>query len=411
MRRCTLLLALLPVVAGAQETLTLEYAQARALAADLELARQEALAAAGRERGVHVRQLDDPRVRLGASNLPVDTFALDQEPMTQLAVGVSQALPRGDTLALRGREADQRVAETEQAAAERRAALRREVAGLWLTAYEAQRRLDLLAETRALYRDLLPVLESGYRVGRSRQDDVVQVRVRLATLDDTQGRLEGEAAAARDGLALWLGEGAGLPLPEGLPDWLTPPSSAPPGAAADAVDGHPDLARLGAKLAQADTRVDLARQTYRPAFTVDARYGYREDRPDFLSVGVAMDLPLFTAKRQDRRLGEAQRRRAAARLALEDRHARLLADARAVRSEAASLAGRIATYRDEILPELAQVTRLVTADYQAGRGDFAALLRARQAEVDGREALLGLRVALARRLVTLRYLTGHPEEN
>ena len=37
--------------------------------------------------------LPDPIVSLNALNLPVDTFSLDQEPMTQMQLAVSQSLP------------------------------------------------------------------------------------------------------------------------------------------------------------------------------------------------------------------------------------------------------------------------------------------------------------------------------
>ncbi len=55
--------------------------------------------------------------------------------------------------------------------------------------------------------------------------------------------------------------------------------------------------------------VDLARQSYKPEWSISAQYGYRdrapngEDRADLFSVGIGFDLPpLFTGNRQDRKL-------------------------------------------------------------------------------------------------------------
>ncbi len=42
--------------------------------------------------------LPDPTVFVGMQNLPTDTFAFDQEPMTNLRVGVRQMFPKGDLL-------------------------------------------------------------------------------------------------------------------------------------------------------------------------------------------------------------------------------------------------------------------------------------------------------------------------
>ena len=46
-------------------------------------------------------QLPDPQLTIGIANLATDTFAFNQEPMTQLKVGVSQMFPRGESRALK----------------------------------------------------------------------------------------------------------------------------------------------------------------------------------------------------------------------------------------------------------------------------------------------------------------------
>jgi len=48
-----------------------------------------------RQRGVAEGQLMDPKLRVGAVNVPVDSFSLDAEDMTMLEVGVSQEFPAG----------------------------------------------------------------------------------------------------------------------------------------------------------------------------------------------------------------------------------------------------------------------------------------------------------------------------
>jgi len=45
-------------------------------------------------------QLPDPRVKVAAMNLPLDTFDLDQEAMTNLQLGIQQNFPAGSTLDL-----------------------------------------------------------------------------------------------------------------------------------------------------------------------------------------------------------------------------------------------------------------------------------------------------------------------
>jgi hypothetical protein len=45
--------------------------------------------------------LPDPILRFGAVNVPVDTFDLDQEQMTQVKVGIVQNFPRGNVLSIK----------------------------------------------------------------------------------------------------------------------------------------------------------------------------------------------------------------------------------------------------------------------------------------------------------------------
>ena len=101
MRTPLICLALcVPWFAHAGEPLSLDEAERRALRNDALVRQADELAEAGRHSAVRARQLSDPQIRLTALNLPTDTFNLDQEPLTQTVVAISQALPRGDSLDL-----------------------------------------------------------------------------------------------------------------------------------------------------------------------------------------------------------------------------------------------------------------------------------------------------------------------
>lgn len=84
--------------------LTLEAAIAQAIASDPWLNgsryREDALTS----ESISASTLPDPKVSLMAANFPTDSFDINQEPMTQLTVGVSQMFPRGDSLALTSRQ-------------------------------------------------------------------------------------------------------------------------------------------------------------------------------------------------------------------------------------------------------------------------------------------------------------------
>ena len=104
----TLYAAAVTATAG-QAELDLAEAERLALAQDPLIGRFHSLAEANREQAVAEGQLPDPKLRLGALNFPTDSFNRSQEPMTQLLVGLSQAFPRGDTLALKRRQSEQGI--------------------------------------------------------------------------------------------------------------------------------------------------------------------------------------------------------------------------------------------------------------------------------------------------------------
>ena len=88
--------------AGAGQTvLTLQAATELAVQHNPDLAqiqaRARAMAAIPSQEGA----LPDPQISINAMNLPVNTFNINQEDMTQLGGGISQAIPFPGKLALR----------------------------------------------------------------------------------------------------------------------------------------------------------------------------------------------------------------------------------------------------------------------------------------------------------------------
>ena len=92
----------LPVLgAPSNQVITLEQAISLALKHDPWLHGSELKQDAANYRSVAARTWSNPKVSIGMMNLPTNSFSLNQEAMTQFNVGVSQLLPRGDSLAIK----------------------------------------------------------------------------------------------------------------------------------------------------------------------------------------------------------------------------------------------------------------------------------------------------------------------
>ena len=104
--------AWMPAIAIAgSETDSLQRAIQIAIDQDPWLTGSASIEAALENEAIASGQLPDPQVSLKAGNLPVDTFDLNQEGMTQFSVGVSQKFPRGDSLALAKQQKQQLAAQ------------------------------------------------------------------------------------------------------------------------------------------------------------------------------------------------------------------------------------------------------------------------------------------------------------
>jgi len=373
-------------------------------AGDPSVSRFRETAEAEAERAVAVAQLPDPQLQLRAANVPTDTFRFNQEPMTQLQVGVRQAIPRGNTLRLQGnrQETLSAVAEARAGLAEAERAL--ETRNAWLELYYLRGAQDVISESRQAVRDLIEVATSIYASGRSTSQDVLRADLELSSLEERQVQLAGEEALYRADLERLIGAAAARPLTNELPDVLEP---LPIGTLRDQLIEHPTIDVLDAQVQVGDIDVDLAEQAYSPAWAIEAMYGERsEGRSDFASIGIVMDVPLFPGRRQDRRLEAARHDREAARLA---RSAHLLDLERDLsRTHAAWQRdlGRADLYRREIVPQSRATSHSVLDAYRNDVSDFPELVRARLAELEAELTLLRLEVDTRKAAARLIYLTG-----
>lgn len=374
--------------------------------------RQQALAASEVAAGT----LPDPMISLGAANLPIDTFNFNQEPMTQFKVGVSQALPRGDSLELGQARFALLGEQQEHLRSDREQQLAVTVTGLWLDAWLAQESARLIESDRALFEYLFEVAQNSYSnaLGQTRQQDVIRAQLELTRLEDRIARLQQQRDTALGQLAQWLGAGVevGGSLPTLSPRAPDRVRAAGPVDAAwlgEVLSAHPQVASVEQTIAASEVDVELARQKFRPQWGVNASYGYRDDAPDgmdradFFSVGVSFDLPLFTADRQDRELqsatAETEARRTERALALRS----LRAGFEAERARLTQLEARDSLYSERLLAQMHEQSEAALSAYTSVEGDFAEVVRARIDELNARVEAVGIRVERQRAIARLNY--------
>jgi outer membrane protein TolC len=366
------------------------------------LLEQEALAF--EDRAIADSQLPDPTLRAQIANFPLASFDYNREAMTQLKFGVSQRLPKGQTLAL---TRDKRNAQAQEVRAQKelkewQIVLQARQAWLELYYWRDARRLTL--ESQKKVSELGGVAEAVYASGRSSLQDVLRVELETASLGTKLIDIDRNEDIARANLERLVGRFNGAR--ELATNFPILPSIGSEGAIRDRLAYHPSMKVFDAGIATKSRDVDLAAEQYKPGFSFDAQYGLRDSRSDFGSIGVSVTLPLFSQKNKDYALSAAKRTRASQKLR---RDAQALELERSLRREWAQhkrLGERIALYETGVLIRARETGDAAMIAYGNKLADFSELVRAELAVLDIELTLTRLRIDRVKAQANLLYLSG-----
>ena len=123
--------------------------------------------------------LPDPTISLGLLNIPTNGFSLDQEPMTQIKVGVTQTLPRGDSLDLQEKKYKLSASEQPYLRKDRRLRVTLQATTLWLDTFEASASYRLVNDARPLFDKLGDIVSASYSssLGKANQLDIIRAEL------------------------------------------------------------------------------------------------------------------------------------------------------------------------------------------------------------------------------------------
>jgi len=393
--------------------LDLAEAQRLALSDDPGLGAVQARAQALEEDAVAEGQLPDPKLRLGMYNLPLDSLSVSQEPTTQLRLGVQQAFPRGQTLHYRQLRSEWRSKARQARARETESRILRNVREAFLELYYQIGAERLVLDRRGLFTQLVDVTQSQYASGNVKQQDVLRAQLELARLDDRLTRLRNSEEVRRANLAKWIGEAAQRPLASEFPELPPLPGYRTIEAL---LERHPVIGEETAEIESREQSVHIAKEQYKPGWTIGAEYRKRfgdnpdsSDRTDMLAAMLTIDMPLFPKNRQDRRLLASQKQADAARLVRLDRLRGLKAELDREYANWKRLGERSELYRKSLLRDAKSNAQASLSAYQSGVTEFTTLMRARITELDVLLEELRIRVDRAKARVRLLYLSTGEE--
>ncbi len=358
--------------------------------------------------------LPDPVLTVGLMNLPTDGFAFDQEGMTQFKVGLSQQFSRGDSLALQQQALRQSAEQYPWQRADRQAQVKAIVTEAWLNAYRAQQSIQLINQDKALFNQLIDITEASYAnsLGTTRQQDIIRAQLELTRLEDKLVMLEQQFDSAKKRLAQWLPiDMLSGPVSSDNGDVaaLMPYQNMQPTGVTEVLMGHPAVVAIEHALRAKSTQIEVAKEAYKPQFGMNVGYGYRDDTPmgssraDLFSIGVSVDLPLFTDNRQDQQVNAAIANAEAVKTTKLITLQKLQGQYFKELSQLSRLAQRRALYVEQLLPQMAEQAEATLNAYTNDDGDFSEVMRARISELNAKIDALNIDIDTQITLARLNY--------
>lgn len=351
------------------------------------VAAREAAAEAAAEAARASRAWPDPVLSVELSNLPVTSLTLSSHPMSGVQLAVRQALPLvGRLRALEARQEVERALAADLGDTHVRAVLHAQASAARTRLARLDALVAVLDDHARRLDQLRQAVRVRYEVGGAGQGELLALDLRRDQLAEDRRDLE----AARPGLEAALVAASGGPPSSPTPTPTLQAIPAPPDTAAwraAARDQSAEARHLTAARDRADADADVARATGRPE--PSAWVGYRlravqtnDAGVDFVGAGVAVPIPVFSARRTSRLVDAAVARRREDEARFDAWLLRAEADLTDAWSTWSRAAQRAATRQTELIPDARRALEALLSDYRVGRTDFGALVAAEVVVLD-----------------------------
>lgn len=390
LRAVALAAALLPATWAVAAPLSLDQAVDLAVQRSQAARSARAGASSAAEMARAAGQLPDPMLNVGIDNLPAtgsNRFSSSAEDMTMKRIGIAQewvsaekrAARAGAALAMASREAVM-----EQVAA---AEARMQTAMAYVEAYYAGEALKLTALNEKHAREELEAGKGRMATVSGSSAEVFGLTSALGTAEDESADMRQQQAASGATLQRWTG----LPTEE-----LAQPHLAVVPTVDAFVATHPLVIARQRDIEVARQEVEVARLNRRPNWSYEVSFGQRQGRPDMVSFGVSIPLPVAPAERQDRETAAKQALVDKAVAELEEARRAAAGEYAALSSDVRRLQERIGRFQAGVLTPNQQRTAATLAAYRSNQASLVMLFEARHAEVEAQRKVLLLQRDLAK---------------
>lgn len=327
-----------------------------------------------------VKALPDPTLGLNIMNLPVNSFALDQEPMTGKQVSLMQPFPFPGKLSLKGD-----IAKSESEIAlhryrELKNQLIKNTSQAYFDLYYIDQALATVANNQELLKEFVEIAETRYGVGKGTQPDVLRAQVALSKMIDQELKLLQQREAVQARINTLLNDPADSPLGKAVAMEPEPWTGKLQTLIQRADSSSPVLAAWKTAVKQSGQKVDLALKDRYPDFSVGVAYTQRNELQngmqgyDFVSAMFNVKIPLFLNKKQNKKVQETQIRQSSIEYRYQNVANSIEQKLQQSLTDLEKNQRLLELYRTGIIPQAEESLESSIAGYQNDKVDFLSLL-------------------------------------
>ena len=332
------------------------------------------------------KHLPDPTLRTGFMNVPLDSFALNREPMTQALIGFRQRIP-----AIGSRSASSTNHEHLSQVFNHRTSLQeknitRDTRIVWLEAHYQRHAVDLTSQALELLESLSHVVRARYAAGDELQLAVVAAELELSKLQSRLIETKQREVQTLDELQRLLGVMNGVSIGHKLPNWDAAPARE---GVQDSLKAHPRVQAADSVVAAEAAMTRLFETALKPEWHIDLSYGIRsganldgDARSDFASATLSFSLPLLAKQKHNLRLLASQANEDNARHSKAKILRDMTAEIAVAYSEWGQLSERLDLLNETIVAQSDNHAQAALKAYQNKEGTFTDVLLSYVNEVD-----------------------------
>jgi outer membrane protein TolC len=324
--------------------------------------------------------LPDPILSFNILNLPTNSFAFDQEPMTGKQIALRQIFPFPGKLGLKEEISAENVDISIANYEEYKNQIIRDVKITYFDLFFIDKSITITTQNQQLLLEFAKIAETKYSVGKGIHQDVLKAQVEYSKMSDKLIQLEQRREENQAKMNKLINASANSKLGKTNELVFIPLNVDPDTLYSRANKYRPLIKAWKAIRKQSSLKVQLAKKDYWPDIGLFVAYTQREELQsgnpghDFLSGGISLNIPLYSGGKQSKRVEETQY----SKNMIDERYAevqnQIYMDLETSRSNAYKNARLVDLFKTDIIPQAEQSVESALVGYQTDKVDFLTLI-------------------------------------